>query len=219
MTPYRILIADDHPLARAGVRSVLEADESFEIIGEAENGKQAFELCGELAPDLVLLDINMPVWNGIEAARKIKTAYPHIFTVMLTVSADSKDLFTAIQYGAQGYLLKNMEPDDWLEYLHALLGEEVEISREIAGRLLLHFRRGTAYNEPELDTLTPREREILTWVAAGETNKQIADRLLIAENTVKNHMKNLLEKLHLNNRVQLAAYAVRHGLISESDTK
>ncbi|WCK53166.1 response regulator transcription factor [Aneurinibacillus sp. Ricciae_BoGa-3] len=219
MTPYRILIADDHPLARAGVRSVLEADESFMIVGEAENGKRAFELCGELTPDLVLLDINMPVWNGIEAARQIKSAYPHIFTVMLTVSADSKDLFTAIQHGAQGYLLKNMEPDDWLQYLHALLGEEVEISREIAGRLLLHFRRGAASAEPELDTLTPREKEILTWVAAGDTNKQIADRLVIAENTVKNHIKNLLEKLHLNNRVQLAAYAVRHGLVSESDTE
>ncbi len=135
---------------------------------------------------------------------------------MLTVSDDVKDLFTAIQYGAQGYLLKNMEPDDWLEYLHALLGNQEEISREIASRLLYRFRTGSIYaDEPSPHTLTPRECEILSRVANGDTNKQIALQLFIAENTVKNHIKNLLEKLQLDNRVQLAAYAVRHGLASD----
>ncbi|AMA73021.1 MULTISPECIES: response regulator [Aneurinibacillus] len=215
MKQYRVVIADDHPLARAGIRSVLESDEVFFIVGEAADGQEALKLCGELQPHLLLLDINMPRLNGLEVVRKIRMAYPRIHVVMLTVSDDVKDLFTAIQFGAQGYLLKNMEPDDWIQYLHALLGEDVEVSREIANRLLYRFRTKKTSNEPDPGSLTPREREILSWVAAGETNKQIANRLMIAENTVKNHIKNLLEKLHLDNRVQLAAYAVRHGLTVE----
>jgi two-component system, NarL family, nitrate/nitrite response regulator NarL len=212
MKQYKIVIADDHPLAREGIRSVLESDESFLIIGEAADGQEALELCKELQPDLLLLDINMPKLNGLEAVRRIRTDHPHIHVVMLTVSDDVKDLFTAIQYGAQGYLLKNMEPDDWLEYLHALLGDQSEVSRKIANRLFNRFRVGnTSVDEPSPVSLTPRESEILSRVASGETNKQIAQRLVIAENTVKNHIKNLLEKLQLDNRVQLAAYAVRHG--------
>jgi two-component system, NarL family, nitrate/nitrite response regulator NarL len=212
MKQYKIVIADDHPLAREGIRSVLESDESFLIIGEAADGQGALELCKELQPDLLLLDINMPKLNGLEAVRKIRTVYPQIHVVMLTVSDDVKDLFTAIQYGAQGYLLKNMEPDDWLEYLHALLGDQSEVSRKIANRLFNRFRVGnTSADEPSPVSLTPRESEILSRVASGETNKEIAQRLVIAENTVKNHIKNLLEKLQLDNRVQLAAYAVRHG--------
>ncbi|PLT32012.1 response regulator transcription factor [Bacillus sp. V5-8f] len=215
MKPYTVIIADDHPLAREGIRSVLEEDASFVIVGEATDGHQAFDLCRELQPHLLLLDINMPSLNGLEAVRKIRMAYPRIHVVMLTVSDDVKDLFTAIQFGAQGYLLKNMEPDDWIEYLHALLGDHAEVSREIASRLLYSFRTGNVSNEPSPNSLTPRECEILSRVAVGETNKQIAQHLIIAENTVKNHVKNLLEKLQLNNRVQLAAYAVRHGLAAE----
>lgn len=216
MECYRVIIADDHPLAREGIRSVIEADKSFCIVGEAKDGFEAYELCGELKPDLLLLDINMPRLNGLEAVRKIRLSFPQIHVVMLTVSDDVKDLFTAIQFGAQGYLLKNMEPDDWIEYLHALLGNQTEISREIASRLLYRFRTGKfSDDEPSPNTLTPRECEILSKVANGDTNKQIAQAFYIAENTVKNHIKNLLEKLQLDNRVQLAAYAVRHGLISE----
>jgi two-component system, NarL family, nitrate/nitrite response regulator NarL len=212
MKQYKVVIADDHPLAREGIRSVLEFDDSFFIIGEAADGHEAIELCKELQPDLLLLDINMPRLNGLEAVRKIRMGYPHIHVVMLTVSDDVKDLFTAIQFGAQGYLLKNMEPDDWIEYLHALLGNHTEVSRRIANRLFHRFRIGSTTDEPSPVSLTPRECEILARVASGETNKQIAQRLVIAENTVKNHIKNLLEKLQLDNRVQLAAYAVRHGL-------
>jgi two-component system, NarL family, nitrate/nitrite response regulator NarL len=212
MKQYKVVIAADHPLAREGIRSVLEFDDSFFIIGEAADGHEAIELCKELQPDLLLLDINMPRLNGLEAVRKIRMGYPHIHVVMLTVSDDVKDLFTAIQFGAQGYLLKNMEPDDWIEYLHALLGNHTEVSRRIANRLFHRFRIGSTTDEPSPVSLTPRECEILARVASGETNKQIAQRLVIAENTVKNHIKNLLEKLQLDNRVQLAAYAVRHGL-------
>ncbi len=219
MNQYRVLIADDHPMARMAIRSLLEDDKSFQIIGEATNGQEAYVLCGNLQPDLVLLDISMPVWNGLMATREIKKNYPHIKVVILSVSDDVADLFTAIQYGAQGYLLKNLDPDDWVTYLHALLDEDSDVSRKMAARLLNHFRKETKAvpDEPKPEVLTPREREIVIRVAAGDTNREISEHLFIAENTVKNHLKNILEKLALANRVQLAAYATRHGLFPKQD--
>ncbi|MFD2372044.1 response regulator [Brevibacillus sp. GCM10020057] len=213
MNGYRVLIADDHPMARAAIRSLLEPDPSFEVVGEAENGEEAFRLCGELLPDLVLMDINMPKWSGLEATREVKKAYPQIKVVILSVSDDVGDLITAIQFGAQGYLLKNLEPDDWINYLHALLGEDSELSREMANRLLHRFRHDEQPDGMAPDVLTPREREIVMYVGAGKTNREISEALVIAENTVKNHVKNILDKLQLANRVQLAAYAVKHHLI------
>jgi two-component system, NarL family, nitrate/nitrite response regulator NarL len=215
MNVYRVLIADDHPMARMAIRSLLEQDPSFEVIGEAADGEEAYTLCGQLQPDLVLMDINMPRWSGLEATREVKKAYPHIKVVILSVSDDVGDLITAIQFGAQGYLLKNLEPDDWITYLHALLGEDSDVSREMATRLLHRFRQEERLDEPTPDVLTPREREIVMYVGAGKTNREISDALIIAENTVKNHIKNILEKLQLANRVQLAAYAVRHRLLKK----
>ncbi|MGZ4122900.1 MAG: response regulator [Tumebacillaceae bacterium] len=212
MMQYRVLIADDHPLAREAIKSLLEGDDTFHIVAEATDGEQAVQLCLEIQPDLVLMDINMPKKTGLEATRQIKTQLPHVKIVILSVSDNVADLFTAIQFGAQGYLLKNLEPDDWLSYLHALLDENAEIPREMAGRMLPQFRSQNGPQETAPDVLTPREREILAYVATGVTNRHIAERLVIAENTVKNHIKNLLDKLSLDNRVQLAAYAVRHGL-------
>lgn len=213
MNGYRVLIADDHPMARSAIRSLLDPDPSFEVVGEAENGEQAFQLCGQLQPDLVLMDINMPKWSGLEATREVKKAYPHIKVVILSVSDDVGDLITAIQFGAQGYLLKNLEPDDWLNYLHALLGEDSELPREMANKLLNSFRPDEQPDGAVPEILTPREREIVMYVGAGKTNREISEALIIAENTVKNHLKNILDKLQLANRVQLAAYAVRHHLI------
>lgn len=213
MKIYRVLIADDHPLSREAIRSLLEEDSAFQIIGEAADGEEAFKLAEKLQPDLILMDINMPRWDGLNATKQIKRNYPHMKIVILSVSDDVADLFTAIQYGAQGYLLKNLEPDDWISYLHALLDGNADFSRELAGRMLHSFKRDEAIDEPSPSVLTPRELEILRCVAAGDTNKQIGERLVITENTVKNHMKNILEKLQVENRVQLAAYAVRHGLL------
>ncbi|BAH43098.1 response regulator transcription factor [Brevibacillus formosus] len=213
MNAYRVLIADDHPMARMAIRSLLDPDPSFEVIGEAQNGEEAFLLCGQIQPDLVLMDINMPKWSGLEATREVKKAYPHIKVVILSVSDDVADLITAIQFGAQGYLLKNLEPDDWINYLHALLGEDSELTREMATRLMYRFRQEEATDEMVPAVLTPREREIVMYVGAGKTNREISEALIIAENTVKNHLKNILEKLQLANRVQLAAYAVRHHLV------
>ncbi|TVY11847.1 response regulator [Paenibacillus cremeus] len=211
---YNVLIADDHPLARRAVRSMLDGEAAFEIAGEAHDGSEAVRLCGELLPDLVLMDIQMPVMNGLEATKRIKQLYPQIRVVMLTVSDDAADLFTAIRHGAQGYLLKNMDPDDWINYLRGLLDDDSEISRRMADRLLHSFRlpQEPPISEVKPSVLSAREGEIVSCVASGQSNRQIAETLIITENTVKNHIKNILAKLELENRVQLTAYAVRHGL-------
>lgn len=211
---YRVLITDDHPLARRAVRTLIEGEDGFEWIGEARNGLEAVELCGRLLPDLVLMDLQMPEMGGLEATKRIKQLYPHIRVVMLTVSDDVTDLFTAIRYGAQGYLLKNMDPDDWIVYLHGLLDDDSEISRGMADRLFHSFRSADAapVSNIQPSALSQRECEILSCVASGQSNRQIAETLIITENTVKNHIKNILAKLSLDNRVQLTAYAVRHGL-------
>jgi DNA-binding NarL/FixJ family response regulator len=212
MIPYRVLIADDHPRARQAIRSLLEAEPDFAVAGEACGGREAVRLAEQLSPDIVLMDIRMPDISGLEAVRLIRRRCPQIRVVMLTVSDDVADLFTALQFGAQGYLLKNMDPDDWIAYLRSLPDDNPETSRRLADRLFYRFRSVQDPDEPLPSVLTPREREILTCVATGDNNRQIAERLSIAENTVKNHIKNILEKLSLDNRVQLTSYAVRHGL-------
>ncbi|TCZ74637.1 response regulator transcription factor [Paenibacillus albiflavus] len=218
--PYRVLIVDDHHLARKAVRSLLAADDTFQVIGEAHNGLEAIRLSDQLLPDLVLMDINMSPMNGLEAAKQLKQQHPHIRIIMLTVSDDVADLFTALQVGAQGYLLKNMDPDEWLSYLHALIDDNSEVARQMADSMFQRFRSvrreqnattSTAFGAPAA-VLTTREREIVRLVAIGDNNRQIAEKLLISENTVKNHMKNILEKLQLENRVQLTAYAYTHEL-------
>lgn len=209
---YRVLIADDHPMARKAIQSLLEDDSSFDVIGEAVDGMEAVQLCRQLHPDVVLMDINMPKLTGLEATRKIKHEFPDIKIVILTVSDHVADLFTALQFGAQGYLLKNMDPDDWSAYLHALLDENSEVSRKIADRLFHQFKTGQSSEISQPNVLTVREQEVVIYVAAGEKNREIAERLNISENTVKNHLKNILEKLSLDNRVQLTSYAIRNGL-------
>ncbi|MEH7107944.1 response regulator transcription factor [Bacillus sp. JJ1764] len=209
MVPYRLLIADDHPHARQAIREILEGDPLFSIVGQAKNGHEAIQLCEELVPDMLLIDIEMPVMNGLEATKLIKEKFPYMKVIILSVSDHVGDLFTAIQYGAHGYLLKNMDPDEWLQYLHSIVDGSDRVSRDMASKLLYQFRERDLQNTPTISSLTPREKEILLLVSEGRTNKQIAEQLFIAENTVKNHIKNLLEKLELENRVQLASYAVK----------
>ncbi|NHC41590.1 response regulator transcription factor [Bacillus sp. MM2020_1] len=210
MENYRILIADDHPHARLAITEMLEGESLFSIVGQATNGKEAIEFCEKLLPDIILLDINMPILNGLEATKTIKEKFPYIKVIILSVSDHIEDLFTAIQYGAQGYLLKNMDPDDWLQYLRSIIEGSNTAAKDLAGKLLYQFRERDLQNAPSISSLTTREKEILLLVSKGLTNKQIANQLFISENTVKNHMKNLLEKLNLENRVQLASYALKY---------
>lgn len=209
----RVLLADDHALFRAGIASLLRAW-GLEVVGEAANGFEALELTRRLRPDLVLMDIGMPDCNGLEATRLIKAEYPDTRIVMVTVSDGDEDLFEAVKSGAEGYLLKDMSADDLERTLEAVASGEPALSPGLATKILDEFARlarvGPA-KEPE-DALTPRERDVLQMVAEGATNREIATALFVSENTVNFHMKNILRKLHLKNRTQAAAYAVRRGV-------
>jgi len=219
MQRYRVLVVDDHPLARQAVRTLLEDEPAFEIVGEAVSGEEAVERCPVLKPDVVLMDLNLPRMGGLEATRRIKRRMPEVKVIVLSVSDSVQDLFSAVQAGAQGYLPKNIDPAEWASMLLALVEDGAKIPGSMADRLFGSFRTGrtrspSTSEEGEADRLlTSREKEILELVAAGKTNRQIALQLSISENTVKNHLKNLLDKLGLANRVQLTGYAIKHGLI------
>jgi len=209
----RTLIVDDSALARRAIRNILGRSPQFEVIAEAADGQEAVGRARELVPDLVLMDLRMPLRDGLEAIQAIKEQFPVMRIVVLSVSDDPQDLFEAIKRGAQGYLIKNMEPHLWLEYLDAVVSGDARISRAVADRVLQEFGRSRKPDAPTpLPTLTPRERDVLTLVARGQTNREIGTALDVAENTVRRHLQNILEKLHLRNRVELAAYAMKHEL-------
>jgi DNA-binding NarL/FixJ family response regulator len=208
----RTLIVDDSELARRGIRAILAGSPLFDVIGEASDGQEGLARVRELAPDLVLMDLRMPRLGGLEALRLIKEEFPSTLVVVLSVSDDPQDLFEAIRRGAQGYLIKNVEPDLWLEYLTALVQGDSRISRAIAERILQEFTHPSAVTRASLPTLTPREEETLALVARGLANKEIAATLGIVEGTVKRHLQNILAKLHLRNRVELATFALTQGL-------
>jgi len=214
VSPIRVLIADDHALFRRGVASLLAAESGFEVVGEAVDGQQAVDMARELMPDVILMDISMPVLDGMEATRRIKAEIPYVRIVILTASDGDRNLFEAVKSGAQGYLLKNIEPQALYGTLRGVVRGEAPVSRVMAGRLLDEFARQS--REPArapVDGLTGRERDVLELVSRGKSNKEIAAALAIAENTAKNHLKNILEKLHLENRVQAATFALREGLV------
>ena len=208
---FRVLIVDDHSHAREGIRSILSMDEAFDIVAEGTNGLEAIQLTEEWMPDLILMDINMPGMDGLEATKQIKTLFPYVKIVMVTVSDDIAHLFEALKKGAQGYLLKNLSPTSWHEYLKAIAIDEAPMSRELAFRLLQEFAAPKERIEPHDSGLTWRETEILEWVARGKTNRDIAEALGISEHTVKNHLKNIMQKLQMDNRVQLTRYAYEQG--------
>ncbi|WP_442053318.1 response regulator [Paenibacillus sp. 2TAB19] len=207
----RVLIVDDHPHAREGMKAILSQDSLFEVVGEAQNGEEAIDWTEQVMPDMILMDINMQRMGGLDATKEIKAKFPYVKIVMVTVSDNISHLFEALKKGAQGYLLKNLKPDSWLEYLRAIAFDEAPMSQELAHRLLNEFAHGERPMEEE-SPLTPREREILSCVSKGLMNRDIATQLIISEHTVKNHLKNILQKLHLENRVQLARYAYERGL-------
>lgn len=211
----RLLVADDHLLSRKGIVSLLAGMEEVEIAGEAADGLEALEKARELMPDLILMDIKMPRCDGVEATRRIKEELPYVKVIILSVSDDPQDFFEAIKAGAQGYLHKNMEPETWVEFLHSVIRGEAPISRPLAARILKEFvvQGQPAAPDTSGTQVTGREKEVLELVARGLSNREIADRLAIAETTVKNHLRNILDKLHLRNRVQAATYALERGWV------
>jgi two-component system nitrate/nitrite response regulator NarL len=208
----KVVIIDDHPHARQGMRELLAQESSLLVVAEGVDGREALHLAQTYEPDIMLMDIQMKEVNGFDATRQIKAHFPHIRIIIVTVSDDVSHLFEALKCGAQGYLLKNLHPSSWLATIRAFLQDEVHLSKELANRMLSEFTRATdhevsitASSTQKLSELTNREREVLERVADGSSNREIAQELFITENTVKNHLKSIMHKLHVANRVQLVA--------------
>ncbi len=211
----KVLLADDHALFRAGLASLLKAW-GLEVVGQAGNGKEAIDMAHHLHADLIFMDINMPILNGLEATRAIKAELPETKVVMLTVSDDEQDLFEAIKSGAEGYLLKNLREEEFAELVSRVSRGEPVMSPGMAKKLLHEFAQLKQEQRQQQDEggLTDRERQVLEQVARGSTNKEIAGALFISENTVNYHMKNIVSKLHVRNRAEVVGWALEHGYTS-----
>jgi DNA-binding NarL/FixJ family response regulator len=220
--PIRTMIVDDHALFRRGLEMVLDGEPDIELVGQASDGAEAVEKAAESLPDVVLMDIRMPRSNGIEACRAMKEAAPSAKIVILTISDEEEDLFEAIRAGASGYLLKDIPLDEVADTVRAVHGGQSLINPSMAGKLLTEFaalaRRDDEERAQELPAprLTEREMQVLKLVARGMNNRDIAKELFISENTVKNHVRNILEKLQIHSRMEAVMVAVREKLIEFS---
>jgi two-component system, NarL family, nitrate/nitrite response regulator NarL len=219
--PIRILVVDDHVVFRKGLISLLSDQPEFEVAGEATNGREAVSKARELMPDIILMDVSMPDMDGLQATRRITQEIPNARIVILSVSDTDESLFEAVKRGAQGYLLKNIEPRALFSALKGVADGEASISRTMAAKVMGEFARQSSWvvSARPAAALSLRETEVLELVAKGKSNKEIASALAITENTVKNHLKNILEKLHLENRVQAATFALRERLLKQPPPK
>jgi len=209
MPLIRLLIVDNHTLFRQGLVSLLHNEPGYEVVGEASSGEESLQMVPKLRPDVVLMDVKMPGIGGVEATRRLVEAVPSVRVLMLTVSEEEESLFAAIQAGARGYILKNADADELLQAIQRVQAGEAMLSPVMTLRLLEALRGGRAPALlPELP-LTPREQDVFHLLAQGASNQQIAVALTITENTVKTHVRNILAKLELNNRSEVAAYSRR----------
>ncbi len=210
--PIRILIVDDHSVVRQGLRMFLNLDDDLEIVGEAGNGAEALEKVAALQPDVVLMDLVMPVMDGVTATEKIRQAHPDTEVIALTSVLEDTSVVNAVRAGAIGYLLKDTEADELRKAIKAAAAGQVQLSPKAAERLIREIR---APESPE--KLTERETEVLRLLARGKANKEIASELHISETTVKTHVSNIMMKLEVSSRTQAALYAVRIGLVSPDE--
>ncbi|HMC37023.1 MAG TPA: response regulator transcription factor [Actinomycetota bacterium] len=213
----RVLIVDDHALFRRGLQMVLRQEPDIEVVGEAADGHEAVAKAQESMPDVILMDVRMPKRSGIEATQKIKEMLPHVKILMLTISDDEADLYEAIKAGASGYLLKEISIDEVADAVRSVWAGQSRISPSMAAKLLTEFaamsKRAEERQQLPAPRLTDREMEVLKLVAQGLNNRDIAKELFISENTVKNHIRNILEKLHLHSRMEAVVYAVKEKLL------
>ncbi len=216
MSPIRVLLVDDHTLFRSGVRALLQKYEEFEVAGEAADTLQGVRRAGEVKPDVVLLDLHMPGISGKDAVKQFLEAAPQSHIVMLTVSEHADDLLDSLRAGASGYLLKNIETETLLDSIRRAAAGDSVVSAQMTGKLVRALQSTSdAAPEPKKDSLSPREREILGHLSKGQSNKEIARNLSLAESTVKIHVQNILRKLDLSSRVQAAVYAFKKGLAAK----
>lgn len=218
MEPIRILLADDHTLFRKGIRTLLEQMPMVEVVGEAPTGAEAVEQARRLVPDVILMDIKMPGFTGIEATRQIVKENPHIGIILVTMFDDAESVFAGMRAGARGYVLKEAEPEELRRAIEAANRGEVLLCPIIAQKVLDHFGGGMAQKRPALpyEDLTQRELEVLQLAAQGLSNREIALRLVISEKTVKNHTGNIFSKLQVNDRTHAILYGLRKGLVTIS---
>lgn len=218
----RVMLVDDYALVRKGLANLLRAETDFEVVGEACDGVEAVAKAPAFRPDIILMDVRMPQMNGLDAIPRILEALPAVKIVMLTVTEDEDAVFDAVRRGAQGYLLKSVEPQTLFDLLRGVRRGEAALSSGLATKILLEFARQSrrpAETVSPLAQLSSREQDVLALVADGRSNKEIATALDLADNTVKNYVKNILEKLHLENRVQAAVFAFEEGQASVSNGK
>lgn len=217
MSKTRVLLVDDHSLFRDGLARILNSQIDFEVVGEATNGLEAVAEAQKLKPDLILMDVGMPICDGLEATQRIKQEFADVIIVMLTVNDENDKLFEAVRNGARGYLLKSIRKEEMLSLLQGAMRGEAAITPSIAGRMLDEFRRlgrQPIFNPEETyPILTQREKEVLVLVASGASNKDVAEKLTISIHTVKSHIRKILDKLHLTSRCEAASFAQREGLI------
>ncbi|WP_127530901.1 response regulator [Paenibacillus kobensis] len=215
----RLLLADDHAMVRKGLQMFLSMQADLQVIGEASNGQEAIERTAELSPDMILMDLHMPVLDGIEVTRRLKQSHPDVKVIVLTSFSDEDHVLPAIRAGAKGYLLKDIEPDELVRAIKRVWQGQVELHPDAAGRLMSLLAAPEAAAKPDaqdpasrLSDLTRRELEVLRLIASGMSNKEIGDSLTITEKTVKTHVSHVLDKLGFADRTQAAIFAVKHGL-------
>jgi two-component system, NarL family, response regulator LiaR len=215
-SPIRVLVVDDHPIVLKGTRALLEEIDDIEVVGEANNGQVAIEENNKLQPDVILMDLIMPEMDGIEAIRLITTDQPNAKILVLTSFITDDKVFPAIKSGALGYLLKDSDPEDLVKAIRQVYRGEPSLHPSIARKMLRELGRSTP-EKPVPESLTDRETQVLGLLAKGADNQEIADKLVIAEVTVRTHISRILSKFHLANRVQATLYALREGLTSLDD--
>jgi DNA-binding NarL/FixJ family response regulator len=218
----KVVIVDDHSLFRRGIADVLSEHSDLEVVGEAVDGLEGIEKARQLNPDVILMDLHMPRCSGLEAIQALQAEMPRINVLVLTVSEMEEDLFASVKYGAKGYLLKKAEPEELVQAIYHVAKGESIVSPLMASKLLTEFQDLASGVEKKVHEqgnaeLSPREGEVLQLVAKGLTNREIGEALFISENTVKTHLQNIMEKLHLANRSQAAAYAIQKGLVSQKE--
>ncbi|MCZ8538582.1 response regulator transcription factor [Paenisporosarcina quisquiliarum] len=211
----RVLIADDHHVVRRGLLFFLKTQKDMDVIGEATNGQEAVDMTASLRPDIVLMDLVMPIMDGIQATKKIKEQHPQTEVLMLTSFSDRDHVIPAIEAGAAGYQLKDIEPDDLVESIRKLMRGENTLHPRATSELM-KVREPQIEPPHKLYPLTPREQDVLSELTKGKSNREIASSLFVTEKTVKTHISNIFSKLHVQDRTQAALYAVKHGLTEPS---